>query len=523
MAEPDGNNGTPGQPTSQDNINVDKKPSTTNQKKKGNKNNSKSHVSTSKTSSFTGAMSELNGHVFELGSETTKTNQFNRTIEEVSNYMSRKYDYGGDIARMLRDRADVDLTQHKPVHPGSSADKTDLRIWEKQVDEYVKRINAYANNKEALFAILWGQCSDSMQTRLKTIDDFKSINEERKCLSLLTEIQGITYKFETQRYPCEALFDVFLSFYQQRQHRHQSNSEYHTRFKNLVSVIEHYGGDLGKDPILVKEALNRNHTGSRPVIPDPTSAAYKAAIPKARERFLAYAFLRCADPHRYRKMIADLSNQYSRGTIQFPDDITTAFSMLENYKDASRSGKKNDNADDKKDENDETADMSFYVNGVPKNKKNNKSESSKYSTSPAMSSTSNSSTDHHISDTSDSNIIDSSDADVEPPNEMDQAQYQQAVNFLLDAADTAEPGDSLDLFNDNLNLDYGFLFASSKLTHTTHQNLDHIFVHSKYLNKHWILLDNQSTVHIFHNRNLLTHIHPVPHNRRLICHSNGGS
>ena len=280
MAEPDGNNGTAGQP-SQDNTGIDKKPSNQQSKKKGNKN-SKTHVQSTKTTASKGTMSELNGHVFELGSETTKTNQFNRTVEEVSNYMSRKYDYGGDIARMLRDRAEIDLKPNKPVHPGDGADKTDLRIWEKQVDEYVKRINAYDNNKEALFAILWGQCSDSMQTRLKTIDDFNNISEKRNCLSLLNEIQGITYKFETQRYPYEALFDILLSFYQQRQHRHQSNSEYHTRFKNLVNVIEHYGGELGKDPMLIKEVLNRNNTTSRPVIPDPTSAAYKAAIPKAR-------------------------------------------------------------------------------------------------------------------------------------------------------------------------------------------------------------------------------------------------
>ena len=48
-------------------------------------------------------------------------------------------------------------------------------------------------------------------------------------------------------------------------------------------------------------------------------------------------------------------------------------------------------------------------------------------------------------------------------------------------------------------------------------------MHTKYLNKNWILLDNQSTVHIFHNKDLVSHIHPVPKNQRLICHSNGGS
>ena len=76
MAEDTGNNqGPTGQP-SQD-TKPDKKVSDQNQrynKKKHNKGG-KPHGGTTKTSSFKGALADLNGHVFELGSETTKSNQ----------------------------------------------------------------------------------------------------------------------------------------------------------------------------------------------------------------------------------------------------------------------------------------------------------------------------------------------------------------------------------------------------------------------------------------------------------------
>ena len=138
-------------------------------------------------------------------------------------------------------------------------------------------MTAYSNNKEALYAIIWGQCSDSMQSRLKASDDYEDISENRQCLELLSEIKGITYTFETQRYPHEALFDVLVSFYQNCQHKHQSNTEYHTKFKNMVAVINHCGGYLGRAPMLVREVLNRNNKTGKPIKLEPDSEEYEKA------------------------------------------------------------------------------------------------------------------------------------------------------------------------------------------------------------------------------------------------------
>lgn len=110
--------------------------------------------------------------------------------------MARNCDFGGDIANPVRDCEEVDLNKFKPAHPGTDADLTDLRIWEKQVEEYVKRMNAYQNNKEALYFIIWGQCSDSMQSCLKTVDNYKDISENRLYVELLAEIKGTIYKFD---------------------------------------------------------------------------------------------------------------------------------------------------------------------------------------------------------------------------------------------------------------------------------------------------------------------------------------
>ena len=244
-------------------------------------------------------------------------------------------------------------------------------------------------------------------------------------------------------------------------------------------MIEHYGGSLGRDPMLVKEVLNR--ASNKVIVADPTSTAYKAAIPKARERFLAYAFLRCSDPHRYRKMISDLSNQYSRGTIQYPDDITTAFSMLENFKDDSKSTKKRDDEDDKKDDMDDAADASFLISGQSDNK-SNKSKSPTYSNSSNCTSSSSNTVQDSSATTATSMTVPSV-----PPSGTTNASpsaHDQAVSFLLDAFDNDATGTSLDMVSDNIDTDYCFYFdetiSISSSVAPTEQNLDHIFAHANF-------------------------------------------
>ena len=77
--------GTNSQPSGSDTKPVQNNKKKNDRKKKGGKANKPA-------SSFTGSMNELNGHVFEVHYETTKTNQFTRTCEEIRKYVSRKYE-----------------------------------------------------------------------------------------------------------------------------------------------------------------------------------------------------------------------------------------------------------------------------------------------------------------------------------------------------------------------------------------------------------------------------------------------
>jgi hypothetical protein len=50
----------------------------------------------------------------------------------------------------------------------------------------------------------------------------------------------------------------------------------------------------------------------------------------ARDRTLAAALIRGAEPTRYGTLIANLANQYSKGKDEYPTNIMSAYSLLVN-------------------------------------------------------------------------------------------------------------------------------------------------------------------------------------------------
>ncbi|KAI2492644.1 Reverse transcriptase (RNA-dependent DNA polymerase) [Fragilaria crotonensis] len=52
----------------------------------------------------------------------------------------------------------------------------------------------------------------------------------------------------------------------------------------------------------------------------------------ARDCTLAAALIRGSDPTRYGTLVADLSNQYSKGKDEYPRDLASAYSLLVNYR-----------------------------------------------------------------------------------------------------------------------------------------------------------------------------------------------
>ena len=306
------NNGQHNRPTG----NSDSKSSSNDGKRNRRRGNGKRSNNNSNNTiqgpTFKGKYAEMNGQVFQCYDETSKRNQFEKTIEELGRYASTYMSNARDIKLMLKTVKETIFLE--PSDPPFSASRTSIRIWEKEVDIYVERKANYDENKCTICAIILGQCSDAMKAKLKGHAAFKTWENTHDVIEILTEIKAISNRFDNRTYFLEAYVKVKTSFFSFKQDERESNTDYLSRFTKLVDIGDHYGANLTSDDILWRHELLLSEEIDS-LTDDVTGLMYnEAALKKAgSERLKAYIFIQGADNKRFKDLHRELKKVPSIG------------------------------------------------------------------------------------------------------------------------------------------------------------------------------------------------------------------
>jgi len=175
-----------------------------------------------------------------------------------------------------------------------------------------------------------------MKNKLQSLGQFEEKQEQYDSVWILKEIRAITLRFERTRYIFLSLDDTRTAYYGYTQPKDMSLANYMRHFQSLIDVLEHYNANIGED----KAFLDKAKILMEDMEPNGTETNYydlklkynlkKALI--ARNRSITVSFLKRADKSRYGALWAELENQYTRGSDQYPNDIIAVYNMLLNYK-----------------------------------------------------------------------------------------------------------------------------------------------------------------------------------------------
>jgi hypothetical protein len=211
---------------------------------------------------------------------------------------------------------------------GATATATEKQIWEKEIDEYVRRKAKLTANCEKLYSLILGQCTEHMVAKLESLDDFKEIERGLDVIKLMKAIKGVSYQFEGQKYQDEALHKAMKRFYIFNQNKEMINTKFLKAFQTLISVITECGGEIGHNPRGILTALKEKGGG----LASATPKELDEAKIMAKKRYLAVTMLSACDNSRYNRLSEELENDYTKGSNHYPKTAMEAYNLIVNYR-----------------------------------------------------------------------------------------------------------------------------------------------------------------------------------------------
>ena len=138
-----------------------------------------------------------------------------------------------------------------------------------------------------VYALIYGQCSQLLQDKLKQEKLWVTVSQSYKPLELYKLIESVVLKQTEDQYPVAAVWDQYSSVFNARQGS-LPNTEWYERFNTKVEVAESVGCVFGQDKILdycAELEFKSPYNGL-------STAEKKVVDIQARERFMAYGLLK---------------------------------------------------------------------------------------------------------------------------------------------------------------------------------------------------------------------------------------
>lgn len=208
------------------------------------------------TTKFTGNCPDLQGHLYDCSSYK-QADQYTSTTKHIAKYMGAEYKRGGDIRSTIE--KETKCTIPLPTKPATNANALVTKIFNKQVDSYVERMEQLNENIQKAYSLVLGQWTKLMKSKIKQSNDWKTVSTKFNVIDLLAIIKAIIFNSKDQNYKTMSIHQAKSNFYYLRQ-GNSSNPQYLKRFNNVVDMAETHKDKLHGQATLntVSEALFPN-------------------------------------------------------------------------------------------------------------------------------------------------------------------------------------------------------------------------------------------------------------------------
>ena len=160
--------------------------------------------------------------------------------------MGKEYGRSADLIKYVVEHGeDPDLDELQDISKEDQKNKLWFFWWQEETKEFMDWQERLSSGKKMLYTLIWGQCTKNMQNELETTAHFKKMKHEQDPIALISSIKAIMFSFRDQKYIIGSMWHAYKNVFTTIQREDEETKTFYDRFKNVIEVIETYGGDIG--------------------------------------------------------------------------------------------------------------------------------------------------------------------------------------------------------------------------------------------------------------------------------------
>ena len=277
----------------------------------------------SKHNRFKGQCADLEFITYDTTVNLTNQDLYTTTTRKIGEYVAKTFERAGEfrLGMVNLTLPTIDL----PTSPSAKATTAEIEIYKIDLREAKGRLRCREENSQRIFPLLLRQCSRIIRDRMEAHQDWHQVNEDSNVMGLLKLIRQSMHGKATSKQVTHSYAEAESDFVRFKQTEKMTNSDYLEKFKGLIAVYEHCGGEPGITALRIKLFVDTSE-------PDADKAEREARA-KAKNEYIAVTFLLKSDTKRYGQLLRDLQNDYTPcGLAGYPTTLSEAYDILINYK-----------------------------------------------------------------------------------------------------------------------------------------------------------------------------------------------